>query len=59
MTEFVSPSRPIFENHIRGCHGKPCAEKLSLKIVSNIFSAQFILIISHYKNIGYNINVLQ
>ena len=26
---------------------------------SNIFSAQFIKIISHYKNIGYNINVLQ
>ena len=31
-----------------------------LKIVgSNNFSAQFINIISHYKNIGYNINVLQ
>ena len=31
-----------------------------LKIVgSNIFSAQFIKIISHYKKIGYNINVLQ
>ena len=30
------------------------------KIVgSNIFSAQFIEIISHYKKIGYNINVLQ
>ena len=30
------------------------------KIVgSNIFSAQFIKIISHYKKIGYNINVLQ
>ena len=26
---------------------------------SNIFSAQFIKIISHYKRIGYNINVLQ
>ena len=26
---------------------------------SNIFSAQFIKIISHYKKIGYNINVLQ
>ena len=30
------------------------------KIVdSNNFSAQFIYIISHYKKIGYNINVLQ
>ena len=30
------------------------------KIVgSNIFSAQFIKIISHYKKIGYNINTLQ
>ena len=27
--------------------------------VSNNFSAQFIKIISHYKKIGYNINVLQ
>ena len=26
---------------------------------SNTFSAQFIKIISHYKKIGYNINVLQ
>ena len=33
---------------------------LVLKIVgSNNFSAQFIKIISHYKKIGYNINVLQ
>ena len=32
----------------------------SKKIVgSNNFSAQFIKIISHYKKIGYNINVLQ
>ena len=29
------------------------------KTVSNNFSAQFIKIISHYKKIGYNINVLQ
>ena len=30
------------------------------KIVgSNNFSAQFIKVISHYKKIGYNINVLQ
>ena len=29
------------------------------KIVSSNFSAQFIKIISHYKKIGYNINVLQ
>ena len=27
--------------------------------ISNNFSAQFIKIISHYKKIGYNINVLQ
>ena len=26
---------------------------------SNIFSTQFIIISSHYKKIGYNINVLQ
>ena len=32
----------------------------SKKIVgSHIFSAQFIKIISHFKRIGYNINVLQ
>ena len=31
-----------------------------MKIVgSNYFSAQFIKLISHYKQIGYNINVLQ
>ena len=31
-----------------------------MKIVgSNNFSAQFIKIMSHYKKIGYNINVLQ
>ena len=30
-----------------------------LKKISNNFSAQFIKIISHYKKIGYNINVLQ
>ena len=31
-----------------------------IKIVgSNNFSAQFIKIISHYKKIGYNINILQ
>ena len=28
-------------------------------IGSNIFSAQLIKIISHYKTIGYNINILQ
>ena len=32
--------------------------KLKKIVGSNNFSAQFILI-SHYKNIGYNINVLQ
>ena len=33
--------------------------KLKKSVGSNNFSAQFIKIISHYKNIGYNINVLQ
>ena len=33
--------------------------KLKKNVGSNNFSAQFIKIISHYKKIGYNINVLQ
>ena len=33
--------------------------KLKRIVGSNIFSAQFIKIISHYKKIGHNINVLQ
>ena len=33
--------------------------KLKKIVSSNNFSAQFIKIISHYENIGYNINVLQ
>ena len=33
--------------------------KLKKIVCSYNFSAQFINIISHYKNIGYNINVLQ
>ena len=33
--------------------------KLKKGVGSNNFSAQFIKIISHYKTIGYNINVLQ
>ena len=33
--------------------------KLKKIVGSNIFSAQFIKIISHYKKIGYNINILQ
>ena len=33
--------------------------KLKKIVRSNNFSAQFIKIISHYKKIGYNINVLQ
>ena len=33
--------------------------KLKKIIGSNIFSGQFIKIISHYKKSGYNINVLQ
>ena len=35
------------------------AYKLRKIVGSNNFSAQFIKIISHYKKIGYNINVLQ
>ena len=33
--------------------------KLKKIVVSHNFSAQFIKTISHYKKIGYNINVLQ
>ena len=33
--------------------------KMKKIVGSNIFSAQFIKRISHYKKIGYNINVLQ
>ena len=33
--------------------------KLKKIVGSNNFAAQFIKIISHYKKIGYNINVLQ
>ena len=33
--------------------------KLKKIVGSNNFSAQFIIIIFHYKNIGYNINVLE
>ena len=33
--------------------------KLKKIVDSNNFSAQFIKLISHYKKIGYNINVLQ
>ena len=33
--------------------------KLKEIVCSNKFSAEFIKIISHYKKIGYNINVLQ
>ena len=32
--------------------------KLNKIVGSNIFSVQFIKVISHYKKIGYNINVL-
>ena len=48
------------------CQGLPEPEfygdlvnKLKKIVGSNNFSAQFIKIISHYKKIGYNINVLQ
>ena len=48
------------------CHGLSEPEfyvdlvyKLKKIVGSNSFSAQFIKIISHYKKIGYNINVLQ
>ena len=38
---------------------KEVVYKLKRIVGSNNFSAQFIKIISHYKKIGYNINVLQ
>ena len=38
---------------------KDLVYKLKKIVGSNNFSAQFIKIISHYKNIGYNVNVLQ
>ena len=49
------------------CLYMPCGHLLGkgwplgsrLWCLTNIFSAQFIKIISHYKKIGYNINVLQ
>ena len=48
------------------CHGLSEPEfygdlvyKLKKIVGSNYFSAQFIKISSHYKKIGYNINVLQ
>ena len=41
-----------------GFHGA-LVYKLKKIVGSNNFSAQFIKIISHYKKIGYNINVLQ
>ena len=37
----------------------PRVPKYRRLVGSNNFSAQFIKIISHYKKIGYNINVLQ
>ena len=36
-----------------------CKKKMKKIVGSNNFSAQLIKIISHYKKIGYNINVLQ
>ena len=38
---------------------RTCMYKLKKIVGSNNFSAQFIKIISHYKTIGCNINVLQ
>ena len=40
-------------------NSKVTVYKLKRIVGSNNFSAQFIKIISHYKKIGYNINVLQ
>ena len=53
----------VFPDHthllfLRGLYGD-LVYKLNEIVGSNNFSAQFIKIISHYKKIGYNINVLQ
>ena len=45
-------------NRYECCYGD-FVYKLKKIVGSNNFSAQFIKIISHYKKIGYNINVLQ
>ena len=45
-------------NHYQAFYGD-LVYKLKKIVGSNNFSAQFIKIISHYKKIGYNINVLQ
>ena len=43
----------------QGLLGPDLVYKLKNIVGSNTFSAQFIEIISHYKKIGYTINVLQ
>ena len=50
-TQFLGLSEPEFYGDL--------VYKLKKIVGSNNFSAQFIKIISHYKKIGYNINVLQ
>ena len=51
LTAWLSLSEPDFYGDL--------VYKLKKIVGSNNFSAQFIKIISHYKKIGYNINVLQ
>ena len=55
-TFYFHPSLYVF---ILGAVYKLNVYKLKKIVGSNDFSAQFIKIISHYKKIGYSINVLQ
>ena len=51
--------KPDFLSIHAAQNGKMNIYNLKRIVGSNNFSAQFIKIISHYKKIGYNINVLQ
>ena len=56
MLSIVEPDKMPHRNLFSVC---TLVYKLKKIVGSNNFSAQFIKIISHYKQIGYNINVLQ
>ena len=49
----------LYQANMLGSFNQIHVFKLKKIVGSNNFSAQFIKIISHYKKIGYNINVLQ
>ena len=59
----IEPATPVLQGkwfiHYTTAAPKKLDYKLKKIVGSNNFSAQFIKIISHYKKIGYNINVLQ